>query len=260
MTTGVSFKRRLLGFEPVFGLFCCSYSTQVVEALAGSGFDYLLFDGEHTPNSWPHLHAQLCALGGSATTSLVRVPGLDAAVIKLLLDMGVGGIMVPNVQSAQEAARAVAMTRYPPHGIRGVAGTVRATNYGRDRGYLSRALDTFSLVVQVESAAGVRDAHGIAATEGIDAVFIGPNDLAADMGFPGQPGHPEVGSAVLDAIRRVRDAGKAAGVLCAEDDVPRFRQAGATVFALGSDLGLLVKSADAMAQRWAGAARPATPI
>jgi 2-keto-3-deoxy-L-rhamnonate aldolase RhmA len=249
MKSASMFKRRLLDREPIFGLFCCSYSIQVVEALAGSGFDYMLFDGEHTPNSWPQLHAQLCALERSNTTSLVRVPSMDAAVIKLVLDMGVGGVMVPNVQSAQQAEQAVAMTRYPPHGLRGVAGTVRATNYGRDRAYLNQAQETFSLIIQVESTAGVNEAGRIADTPGVDAVFVGPNDLAADMGLLGQPDHPAVVQASLLAIQRVRDAGKAAGVLCPESAVPRYQQAGATVFALGSDLGLLVKEADAMSKR-----------
>lgn len=250
MTTASVFKRRLLAREPVLGIFCCSYSTQIVEALAGSGFDYLLFDGEHTPNSWPQLHAQLCALERSNTVSLVRIPGLDAAVVKLLLDMGVGGIMVPNVQSALQARQAVAMTRYPPEGVRGVAGTVRATDYGRNRAYLHQAPDAFSVILQVESAAGVNEAQRIAETPGVDAVFVGPNDLAADMGFLGQADHPQVMEATRHAIRQVHDAGKVAGVLCQESAVPFYRQAGATVFALGSDLGLLVKEADTLAKRF----------
>lgn len=252
MTHAASFKRRMLSGETLFGLFCCSYSTQVVEALAGSGFDYLLFDAEHTPNSLPHLHAQLCALASGATVPIVRLASLDAVAIKLLLDMGVAGLMVPNVQSAQEAEHAVRLTRYPPHGIRGVAGTVRATNYGRDQNHLSRAHEAISLIVQIETSAAVADCERIAATPGVDAVFVGPNDLAADMGLLGQPGHPDVVQAVSDALRRIRQAGKPAGVLCAEADAPRYREAGATVLALGSDLGLLVKTADALAQRHCG--------
>lgn len=255
MTAGHAFRQRLRALEPMFGLFCCTYSTQIAEALGSSGFDYLLFDGEHTPNSWPHLHAQLCALDRGATASMVRVPGMDAATIKLLLDLGVGGLMVPNVQSAAQAAQVVAMTRYPPHGTRGVAGTVRATDYGRRRGDLARATEAFSLLVQIESVAGIRAARSIASVDGIDAVFFGPNDLAADMGHLGQPGHPDVTQAVIDAMREVRSAGKAAGILCGEGDVPRFAQAGATVFALGSDLGLMVQAADALMHR----CRPAPP-
>lgn len=249
MTRAASFKRRLLSAETTAGLFCCSYGVQVVEALAGSGFDYLLFDAEHTPNSLPQLHAQLCALADSPTVPIVRLASLDLVAIKLLLDMGVAGLMVPNVQSAEEAAQAVRFTRYPPHGVRGVAGSVRATRYGRDRDYLARAQDSFSLIVQVETAASVKDAERIAATPGVDGVFVGPNDLAADMGLLGQPGHPDVVEAVGAGLRRIRQAGKSAGVLCAEADVPHYRDAGANLFALGSDLGLLVKTADALAQR-----------
>lgn len=249
MMRAASFKRRLLNTEITAGLFCCSYGVQVVEALASSGFDYLLFDAEHTPNSLPQLHAQLCALAASPTVPIVRLASLDLVMIKLLLDMGVAGLMVPNVQSAEEAAQAVRFTRYPPNGVRGVAGSVRATRYGRDRDYLANAQERFSLIVQVETAASVNDAERIAATPGVDAVFVGPNDLAADMGLLGQPGHPDVVHAVDEGLRRIRQAGKTAGVLCAEADVPHYREAGANLFALGSDLGLLVKSADALAQR-----------
>lgn len=248
MTHAASFKQRLLNAEPLCGIFCCSYGVQVVEALADSGFDYLLFDAEHTPNALPQLHAQLCALAASSTVPIVRLASLDLVAIKLLLDMGVAGLMVPNVQSAEEAAQAVRFTRYPPHGVRGVAGSVRATRYGRERDYLARAPESFSLILQVESAAAVKDAEGIAATPGVDAVFVGPNDLAADMGLLGQPGHPDVVQAVTDALRRIRQAGKTAGVLCTQADAPHYLQAGANLFALGSDLGLLVKAADALAQ------------
>lgn len=249
MSGRASFKERLRASEPVYGLFSCSYSVQVAEALTASGTDFLLFDGEHTPNSWPHLHVQLCAIARSPVASLVRLPGMDAAAVKMLLDMGVDGLMLPNVQTASEATQLVAMTRYPPHGTRGVAGTVRATNYGRDRGYLTRATEAFSLIVQLESVSGVHAARTIASVDGIDAVFLGPNDLAADMGLLGQPDHVDVRASVIAAIQEVRAAGKAVGILCAEPDIARYREAGASVFALGSDLGLLVRAADGLMQR-----------
>lgn len=249
MRVGNSFKRSLLRGESLCGLFCCSYSQQVVEALAGSGFDFLLFDNEHTPNALPQLHTQLCALASGDTAPIVRLASLDPVAIKLLLDLGVAGLMVPNVQTVQEAELAVRMTRYPPHGLRGVAGTVRATSYGRDSDYLSRAHESISLIVQLESSLAMAHAEHIAAIPGVDAVFIGPNDLAADMGLLGQPTHPEVRAAVADGLKRIQRTGKAAGVLCSEADASFYREAGASMLALGSDLGLLVKAADGLALR-----------
>ena len=244
-----AFKQRLLQGQALHGLFCCSYSVQVVEALSGSGLDFLLFDLEHTPNALPPLHAQLCALAASDTAAIVRVPQTELAGFKLLLDLGVAGLMVPNVHSAEQAAEAVSFTRYPPHGVRGIAGSVRAAGYGRDGSYLQTAGERTSLIVQVESTRAVADLERIAAVDGVDAVFVGPNDLAADMGLLGQPGHPEVVQVVEQCLRRIRQAGKPAGVLCAEADRPRYQAVGASLFALGSDLGLLVKTADALAQR-----------
>lgn len=249
---GRMFKRALQKGDPMAGLFCCSYSVQVVEALAGSAFDFLIFDGEHTPNALPQLHAQLCALGAGPTAAVVRIPGADPALIKLLLDLGVAALMLPNVHSAQDAAQAVRMMRYPPNGTRGLAGTVRATDYGRHVGYFGEAAGAISLIVQVESLAGVDSIDQIAAVEGVDAVFIGPHDLAADMGHIGQSRHADVTATVLKCLARIREAGKAAGVLCSDADAETYQKAGACVLALGSDLGLLVNSADALALRHRG--------
>ena len=131
--SGTDFKRRLHDGSDLTGLFCCSYSVQMVEALAGSGLDFLLFDAEHAPHALPQLHAQLCALSRGATAPIVRLGGVDPAAIKQFLDLGVAGLMVPNVIDADQAAAVVGLCRYPPRGVRGIARTVRATNYGRDR-------------------------------------------------------------------------------------------------------------------------------
>ncbi len=209
----------------------------------------MLFDAEHSPSTLPHLHAQLAALTGGGTASIVRVPGISLSAFKHYLDLGVAGLMVPNVASAEDAALAVSYTRYPPRGVRGIAGTVRATNYGRDGNYLATAEERISLIAQIESARGIDRVDAIARTDGVDAVFIGPNDLAADIGHLGEPRHPAVVAVVEEALRAIRSAGKSAGVLCGEPDCSRYVEAGATMVALGSDLGLMVRAADALAAR-----------
>ncbi|VCU71763.1 5-keto-4-deoxy-D-glucarate aldolase [Pigmentiphaga humi] len=241
--------QKLARNEVLLGLFCCSYSTQVAEALAHSGYDYLLFDAEHTPSSLPHLHAQLLALAGSGTQAVIRVAGLDLASFKLYADLGVDGLMLPNVHDAATAERAASYLRYPPLGIRGVAGSVRALRYGRQAVRDADTAPRPALIVQAESTAGVDRAHDIASVDGVDAVFFGPNDLAADMGLLGQPSHPRVVERIEQGIAAVRRAGKPAGILASEADCPRYAAAGARLVAAGSDLGLLVKSADGLAAR-----------
>lgn len=243
-------KRLILQGHPQFGLFCCSHSIQTVEALLPSGFDFLLFDLEHTPNDYPSLHAQLATLASSHTAAVVRVPEASLPAFKMYLDLGVHAIMVANVASAEQARAAVSYTRYPPQGVRGVAGSVRVLRYGRDRAYFATANDNVCVMAQIESREGLRNLEAIAAVDGIDLLFFGPSDLAADCGHLGQPSHPDVIAMVEDGIRRVRALGKHAGVLAGEPDLARYLEAGCTVAAIGSDLGLMVRAADQAAAKY----------
>ena len=242
-------KARLLAQERQWGIFCCSYSLQIAEALRSSGFDFLIFDAEHAPMSLPLLHAQLVALAGGRAEAIVRVAEISLAGFKQYLDLSVAGLMIPNVESAEQAATAVSYTRYPPEGRRGIGGSIRVTDYGRNPGCVHEARERVSVIVQVESRAGLHAIDAIAAVDGVDAVFIGPNDLAADLGHLGQPSHPDVARQVNEALGRIRRAGKAAGVLTNEADSTAYLEAGATLLALGSDLGLLVRAADALMAR-----------
>ena len=234
-----------------FGLFCCSHSVQVAEALGDSGFQFLIFDLEHCPQSLPHLHAQLAALHGSGIGAIVRATGLDQAAFKHYLDLGVHAIMVPSVSSADEARQALRFMRYPPLGVRGVGGSVRVTRYGRDKGYLQRAEEETCLIVQIETVAGLERLDEICGVEGVRAVFFGPHDLAASMGHLGQPGHPDVANAILGGIRSARARGLGAGILASEADCGPYLEAGANLVCAGSDIGLLVGSADGLAARLA---------
>lgn len=245
------FKARLQACEPQFGLFVVSNALQNAEALAGSGFDYLCFDLEHSPSSTPALHAQLAAVAGTGTACVARLAGLDLSAFKHHLDLGVDALMVPNIHTPEQAREAVRYTRYPVDGgVRGLGGTMRATRYGRDKAYFAEAAANTCLLVQIESAQGLRNLDAICAVDGVDLLFFGPADLCADMGHMGQPGHPEVVAAIEAGIRRVRALGKPCGVLAADPDCQRYLDAGASMVILGSDLGLMVRGADALAQKY----------
>lgn len=246
-----TFKARVLARKPQFGLFVVSNALQTAEALAGSGYDYLCFDVEHSPSTTPALHAQLAALHGSDTASVVRVAGLDLAAFKHYLDMGVDALMVPNVHTAAIASEAVRYTRYPSAGgVRGMGGTMRSTRYGRDKTYFAEAADNTCVVAQIESREGLHNLDAICAVDGVDLVFFGPTDLSADMGYLGQPGHPEVVAAIEAGIRRAQALGKPSGVLAGDPDCQRYIEAGATMVILGSDLGLMVRGADTLAGKY----------
>jgi 2-keto-3-deoxy-L-rhamnonate aldolase RhmA len=231
-----------------FGLFCCSYSTQAVEALAGSGYEFLILDTEHCPNDLINLHAQLLALAASKTSAVVRTGGVDPAQIKRLLDLGVQGLMIPNVETVAQARAAVECCHYAPLGRRGVAGSVRASGYGRQKPGSGLNASPI-LMVQAESRQALENIDAIAALVGVDAVFFGPNDLAADMGHLGQPGHPDVVRAIIKGIAQVVGAGKRAGILAGEAACAQYIDAGASIVALGSEIGILVAGADGLRQR-----------
>jgi 4-hydroxy-2-oxoheptanedioate aldolase len=246
------FKQKLLRGDLQFGLFCMSLAAQTAEALSASGFDFLMVDAEHTPTSLPTLYTQALALAPSPTQCLVRMPSADPVLFKPVLDLAIDTVMVPNIRNADEARAAVRAVRYPPAGIRGVGGTVRATGYGRHTDYYAVAAERVCLLLQIESTEGLRNLEAICAVEGVDGLFIGPVDLATDMGHLAQAAHPAVIEAAMEGVRRICAAGKPAGILAAEPQVRLYLDAGATLVCLGSDLGVLVKAADALAARWAG--------
>jgi len=257
VATANPFKQKMLRGEPQFGLFCMSLTAQTAEALSTSGFDFLMFDAEHTPTSLPTLYTQALALAASTTQCLVRMPSADPVPFKPVLDLAIDTVMVPNIRTAEEARATVRAVRYPPHGIRGVGGSVRATGYGRHTDYYAAAAERVCLLLQIESAEGLKNLDAICAVEGVDGLFIGPVDLATDMGYLAQATHPKVIEAATEGVRRIRAAGKGAGILAAEPQAGMYVEAGANVVCLGSDLGLLVKNADALAARWVRGERTA---
>ena len=223
----------------------------MTELLGTSGYDWLLIDMEHAPNELPDVQAQLQALRGPVTTPVVRPPWNDMVWVKRVLDLGAQTLLIPYVQTAAEAALAVSSMRYPPAGRRGVAGGTRATQWGRIRDYYKRVEEELCLLVQVESRQGLENLDAIAATQGVDGVFIGPADLSADMGHLGDAQHPQVQGAIEDAVRRIRQAGKAAGILArGEQQGRKWLEAGCLFVAVGVDASLLAQAADGLAAKF----------
>jgi 2-keto-3-deoxy-L-rhamnonate aldolase RhmA len=245
-----TFKQALARNERQLGLWINFPYHPVVEVLAGSGFHWFLFDMEHTPNDLSLVGQQLLALRGTPVAPIVRVPVHDMAWIKRVLDAGAPNVMVPNIRNAREAAEAVSWTRFAPEGLRGVAGSTRAGGWTRYKDYMARANDEIGLVLQIESREALEQLDAICRVPGVDAVFIGPSDLAAALGHRGNAWHPEVQAAISAAIRTARAAGKAIGTLAADGKAEGYLDQGATMLGVGTDLHLLVAAADVAATRF----------
>jgi 4-hydroxy-2-oxoheptanedioate aldolase len=245
------FKQALRAGTPQIGLWSSLSSNYSVEVIAGAGFDWILLDMEHSPNDLENLLAQLQAAAPYPTTSIVRVPWNDMVTIKRVLDVGAQSLLIPYVCSGEEAKAAVAATRYPPAGLRGVAGTTRATRFGRVKDYARKASEEICVLVQVETKPALDQLEAICAVDGVDGVFIGPADLHASMGHPGQTSNAAVMPLIEDAMRRIRKTGKAPGYLSpVEADAKRMLAAGALFVAVGADVGLLARGAEALAAKF----------
>ena len=249
------FKRAIKAGQQQIGFWSSLASNISVEILAGSGFDWLLLDCEHSPNEVSGLYSQLQAMMENATHPIVRPPWNDMVTIKRCLDAGVQSFLVPTVQSAEEAAAAVAHTRYPPDGVRGFAVATRASRFGRVKNYHQRAPEEICVLVQIETQKGLDNLEAIAGVKGVDGIFIGPGDLSAGIGYLGDQGHPEVQRVIKDAIKRVVKAGNIAGILTPDEKLARDYMAAGCVFtAVGSDSGLLARGSEQIAQRFKASA------
>jgi 2-dehydro-3-deoxyglucarate aldolase len=221
------------------------------EILGLAGFDWILLDGEHSPNDVTTFVPQLMALKGSPSAPVVRPPCNEPVIIKRLLDIGFHNFLLPYVETADQARNAVASTRYPPKGIRGVSVAQRSNMYGTVQRYFSEINDNITVLLQIESRQGFGAVDEIAAVEGVDGLFVGPSDLAAAFGQLGNANHPEVQAAIRHVFTRARAAGKAAGILAGvEDDARRYLDWGATFVAVGSDLGLFRAASQALCDRF----------
>jgi 4-hydroxy-2-oxoheptanedioate aldolase len=243
------FKATLLAGQPQIGLWCTLSSAYAAEAVAGSGFDWLLFDTEHSPSDVDTVLALLQAVSAYDVSPLVRPASNDPVLIKRFLDIGAQTLLVPFVQDAGEARGAVAATRYAPAGMRGVSALTRATRFGRVENYAQSAHQELCLLVQVETEAALEQIEAIAAVDGVDGIFIGPADLAASMGHVGDAGNAVVKAAVEAGIARIVAAGKPAGVLTADAAFARrCLDLGATFVGVGIDVGVLARQTEALAR------------
>lgn len=232
------------GHQPLLGTWLSSASPLLAEAAGLAGFDWGVIDMEHGPLDLGDVVRLLQAVAATRLVPVVRVPWNDMVTIKRVLDAGATTLLVPFVQNAAEAAQAVAATRYPPQGVRGMAGMTRAAGFGTQADYFANANRRVGVIVQVETLAALSQLEAIAAVDGVEAVFIGPADLSGSMGLGGRANHPQVTSAMADAARRCRALGKPIGTIGVEPEVvAQYRAAGFDFLAVGSDIGLFVQAA-----------------
>ena len=246
-----SFKRDLLAGKPLIGCWSSLANAITTEVLGVAGFDWILLDGEHSPNDVGTFIPQLMALKDSASAPVVRPTTNSEVEIKRLLDAGFYNFLVPFIESAEEALRAVSGTRYPPQGIRGVSVSQRSNRYGTVPDYFKHINDHICVMVQIESRKGVAAAKAIAGVDGVDCVFVGPSDLAAGFGHLGNAGHPEVQQAIASVFADAKACGKAIGILApVEADARRYLEMGATFVGVGSDLGVFRSATQALRDRY----------
>lgn len=248
-----TFKQAIAEGRNQIGFWQALASPYTCEISAGAGFDWLLIDAEHGPNDVPLVLAQLQAASSYPVEPVVRIPIGDAVLVKQYLDIGARSLLIPMIETADQARDMVRATRYPPHGIRGVGSAIgRASRWNRTPQYLQSAADEICLLVQVESGAALGQISAVADVDGVDGVFIGPSDLAADLGHLGNALHPEVQEAIERGIAAVLAAGKPVGMLIADEGLARhYLELGATFVAVGTDVTILARGAEALAARFA---------
>jgi 4-hydroxy-2-oxoheptanedioate aldolase len=253
------FKQALREKRAQIGLWLSAASPYLSEVSATAGFDWLLIDGEHAPNTLQTTLQQLQVVAPYRSQPVVRAVEGQVALVKQLLDIGAQNLLIPMVDTAEQAELMVRAVQYPPKGIRGVGSAIaRASRWSLRADYLDVADDEICLLVQAESVTALKNLSAIAAVEGVDGVFIGPADLAASMGHRGKPGHPEVQAAIEGAIQTIVGAGKAAGILTSDPQLARHYLAlGATFVAVGVDVSLYAQAARRLAADFLGAPAPA---
>jgi 4-hydroxy-2-oxoheptanedioate aldolase len=254
MTTPNPLKNALRTGEPQIGLLCNLASSYALEVTAGAGFDWMLIDTEHSPADLENVLHQLQALAAYPTAPVVRVPWNDMVAIKRYLDIGAQSLLIPYVETVEQARSAVASTRYPPAGVRGVALATRASGFGRVAGYAPLAHEEIVVIAQIENQAGLENLEAIAGVDGVDALLIGPSDLHASFGHVGEITNPEMVPIIDDAISRIVATGKTAGVFApAEELARRWIGLGARLVLVGTDIGVLARGSDALVEKFKGA-------
>jgi len=248
------FKRNIIAGARQIGCWLSLAEGFATEVAASAGFDWLLIDGEHGPNDIRSISRQLATVNASASAAMVRVPVMEPWIVKQVLDAGAQNLLVPMIDSPEEAAAAVAATRYPPHGIRGVGAMgTRATNFGEITDYTTTANDEIGVIVQIESAAAYEALDEILAVEGVDGAFVGPADLSASMGYLGRANDPAFKKIEEDALTRIRAAGKPSGMISTDPKaIERYLELDVTFIAVGMDVALLAKGLRSLVATYKG--------
>ncbi|WP_106745814.1 HpcH/HpaI aldolase family protein [Yoonia maritima] len=233
--------------EKQVGFWVSLASPYSAEVVAAAEFDWLVVDLEHTPGDMQTVLGQLQAIAPYHSTAIVRTPVNDPVIVKRLLDLGPEGILFPMIQSADEARAAIEATRYPPHGIRGVAGAARGNRFGRVKDYYEQVESQTCVLIQIETCAALDQAEEIGGVEGVDGVFFGPADISADMGMIGQPLHPDVWARIMPAARKLMDMGVPVGTLVTDPAMAAdLLNDGFSFVACGTDVGTLAKATDSL--------------
>lgn len=241
------FTRAIAAGQSQIGLWINLCSPLAADVIAPAGYDWVVLDMEHTPNDYHTLLSQLQSFESSPTVPLVRPEWNDPVIIKRLLDMGAPGLIFPMIQSVEEAEKAVAATRYPPRGVRGLAGSVRANKYGRVDDYLERVEEETTVIIQLETAAAAANAEAIASVDGVSGVFFGPADISADIGKLGDTMNPAVWDVIKPAAAKLRAMGMPTGTLVTDADfAAELLKEGLTFVACGTDSSLLARGADSL--------------
>lgn len=240
-----AFAKALKEQRKQIGLWVSLSNNYLADVLAHAGFDWMMIDMEHSPNDLQSVLGQLQTFASAQTPVLVRPPWNEPVIVKRLLDLGAPGLLFPMIQNAQEAKAAVAATRYPPDGIRGVAGSTRATKFGRVKNYVNEYAAQTPIIMQLETATAIANAEKIAAVDGVDGIFFGPGDLAADLGMVGQAKHKKVWDTILPVAETLMAQGVPVGTLVLDADFGiKLLNSGFTFVACGADSALLANSAD----------------
>jgi len=249
-----TFKRAIQAGKLQLGLWSILSSHVTVEIIAGAGFDWIVLDTEHAPNELPMVYSQLQATAAAGSTHpVVRVPWNDMVTIKRYLDIGAQTLLIPTIETQQEAENAVAYTRYAPKGVRGFSAAPRANGFGRIKNYATTCEEQICVLLQIETRRGLENLEAIAGVEGVDAIFIGPGDLSAALGHVGNPKHPEVTVVIEDTIKRIQACGKPVGILTPDETLAkRYIELGCAFVAVGSDLGILARGSEQLAARIRG--------
>jgi 2,4-dihydroxyhept-2-ene-1,7-dioic acid aldolase len=252
------FKRAIASGKTLIGAWLMSGAPSTAEALGSVGFDFLVVDMEHTPIDTPQMIGILQAIAGTPAQAIVRPPWNDMVMVKRAMDAGAQTLLFPFVQNADEAKRAVASTRYPPDGVRGVAGTHRGSRYGTIPNYLKRANEEACVIVQIETLPAFDQLRSIAAVPGVDSIFIGPGDLSASMGFIGDIGNAAVQDKLKEGAQACKRLGKPSGIIGMSPDMAgKFIEYGFSWVAVGSDMGYMVSRGQEYLAKMRGSASAA---